>query len=52
MGKTDFVILLGEDRIANLDFADDVVIFAETLEFLVHALDTLAENTWNLSPLD
>ena len=28
--------------ITNLDFPDDVVIFAEKLEVLVHALDTLS----------
>ena len=40
--KTDCGISLGEDKITDLDFADDVVIFAETLEVLVHTLDTLS----------
>ena len=35
-GKTDCGISLGEAMITDLDFADDIVIFAETLEVLVH----------------
>ena len=36
--KTYFGILLGEAIITDLDFADDVVIYRETLEILVHAM--------------
>ena len=32
----------GEARIADLDFSDNVVAFAEALEVLVLALDTLS----------
>ena len=32
---------MGEATITDLDFADDIVIFTETLEVLVGALDTL-----------
>ena len=41
MGKTNCEISLGEATITDLDFADDIVIFAETLETLVATLDTL-----------
>ena len=40
--NTDCGISLGEATITDLDFADDIVIFAETLEALVAALDTLS----------
>ena len=40
-GETDCGISLGEATITDLDFADDIVIFAETLEALVAALDIL-----------
>ena len=39
--KTDCGILLGDAKITDLDFADDVVIFTETLEVLLHAFDTM-----------
>ena len=42
MRNTDCGISLGEATITDLDFADDIVIFAETLEALVAALDTLS----------
>ena len=42
MGNTDCGISLGEAMITDLDFADDIAIFAETLEALVTALDTLS----------
>ena len=42
VGKTDCGISLGEATITGLDFADDIVIIAETLEALVAALDTLS----------
>ena len=42
MGKTDCGISLGEATITDLDFADDILIVAETLEALVAALDTLS----------
>ena len=42
MEETHGGISLGDARITNLDFADDVVIFVETLEALLHALDTLS----------
>ena len=42
MGKTDCGISLGEAPDTDLDFADDIVIFAETLEALVATLDTLS----------
>ena len=32
-----------EARITDLDFANDAVIFAETLDVLTHALETLSE---------
>ena len=41
-GDTDRGISLREATITDLDFADDVVIFEETLEALVGALDTLS----------
>ena len=41
MGKTYYGIYLGETTITDISFADDVVIFAETLKALVHAQDTL-----------
>ena len=40
--KTDCGISLGEATITDLDFADDIVIFSETLEDLVATLDTLS----------
>ena len=40
--KTDCGISMGETPITDLEFADDGVIFAETLEVLVGALDTLS----------
>ena len=42
MGKTARGISMGEATITDLDFAYDIVIFAETLEALVAALDTLS----------
>ena len=39
---TDFRISLGEATITYFDFADDVVIFAETLEVLMGAMVTLS----------
>ena len=44
MEKTYCGISLGETMITDIDFTDDVVIFAETLEVLVHALDTLGNS--------
>ena len=40
--NTDCGISLGEATITDLDFADDIVIFAETLEALMGTLDTLS----------
>ena len=40
--KTDCWMSFGEAMITDLDFADNVVIFAETLEVLVDTLDTLS----------
>ena len=42
VGKTDCGISLGEATITDLDFGDDIVIFAETLEALMGTLDTLS----------
>ena len=42
VGKTDCGVSMGDATITDLDFADDIVIFAETLEALVTALDTLS----------
>ena len=42
MGNTDCGVSWGDARITDLDFADDIAIFAETLEALVTALDTLS----------
>ena len=42
VGKTDCGILWGETITTDLDFANDIVILAETLEVLAHALDTLS----------
>ena len=39
--KTDCAMPLGEAMITYLDFADDDVIFSETLEVLVGTLETL-----------
>ena len=39
VGEVDCGISLGEATITNLDFADDVVVFAEMLEVLFHPLD-------------
>ena len=36
MRKSDCGVSLGDAKINNLDFADDIVIFSETLEILVH----------------
>ena len=42
VGKPGCGISFGEAMITDLDFADNVVIFAETLEVLVDTLDTLS----------
>ena len=42
MGKTDCGTSLGEAMITDLDFSVDFLIFGETLEFLMGALDTLS----------
>ena len=42
VGNTDCGVSMGDARITDLDFADDIAIFAETLEALVTALDTLS----------
>ena len=42
MGKINCGISLEDARITDLDFADDIVIFSDMLEVLVHALDTLS----------
>ena len=42
VGNTDCGVSWGDARITDLDFADDIAIFAETLEALVTALDTLS----------
>ena len=41
-GKTGCGLSLGEAMNTDLDFADDVLIFAGTTEVMVHALDTLS----------
>ena len=43
--KTDCGISLGEATITDLDIADDILIFAETLEVLAGALNTLSTET-------
>ena len=48
VGKTDCGISLGEATITDIDFADNIVIFAETLEALVAALDTLSKKSKRL----
>ena len=49
MGKTvemtDCGISLSEAVITDLDFSNDVVIFIESLEVLVDALDTLSKES-------
>ena len=42
MGTTDFGMSLGKAIITYLNFADDDVIFAETLAVLLHTLETLS----------
>ena len=41
-GDNLFWNIVGEAMITDLNFSDDVVILAETMEVLVHALDTLS----------
>ena len=41
--RTDCGVSFGEVRVTDLDFADDAVIFAETLDVLTEALETLSE---------
>ena len=41
MGKTDSAKSLDEAMITDLDFATNMVNFVDSLEVLVHALDTL-----------
>ena len=48
-GKTVCGISLGEAMVIDLDFTEDLVIFAEALKVLVHALDTLGMES---GPLD
>ena len=43
---------LGTVRDTDLDFADDVVIFAETTEIIAGVLDSLSEEEEPLSRLD
>ena len=42
VGKTDCGVSMGDATITVLDFADDIVIFAEMLEVLVHIQDILS----------
>ena len=42
VGGSECGVSFGEVRITDLDFADDAVIFAETLDVLIAALDTLS----------
>ena len=42
VGKTKCGISLGEATIIDHDFANHVLIFAETLEVIMHALDILS----------
>ena len=49
VAKTDCGISLVEATITDLDFADDVLIFAEKLDPLVGALDTLIVRNPSLS---
>ena len=42
VGKTDCGLSMGEARVTDLDFSDVIVIFVETLQVLVHTLDTLS----------
>ena len=39
--RTGCGIMVWEARVPDLEFASDVLIFAETLEVLLHTLDTL-----------
>ena len=43
IGGSGCGVSFGEVRITDLDFADDAVIFAETLDVLIMALETLSE---------
>ena len=43
IGGSGCGVSFGEIRITDLDFADDAVIFAETLDVLIMALETLSE---------
>ena len=36
---------IGDERFTDLDFADDTVIFAETMEVLVASLDALSKES-------
>ena len=45
MEKTDCGIPLGDSNITEINIANDVVIFAEKLKVLLHALDTLNPQT-------
>ena len=42
VGKKDFGIPFWEATITDLGFADNLLIFSETLEVLMHTLDTLS----------
>ena len=50
MDKTDCGLSLRETVITDLVFDDDVVIFAEMMEVLVHALDTLSTESECVHP--
>ena len=45
VGKTGCGVSFGDVRITDLDFADDAVIFAETVGILTSALETLSEES-------
>ncbi|KAG2461630.1 YSM6 protein, partial [Polypterus senegalus] len=45
MGSSGCGASVGEERITDLDFADDAVIFAESMEALIGALERLSEES-------
>ena len=45
VGRTSCGVSFGDVRITDLDFADDAVILAETIETLTEALETLSEES-------
>ena len=43
--KSSYGVLFGNVKISDLDFPDDAVIFAETLDILLGALEVLNEES-------